>query len=101
MPTKRSNALPVQCKAIAATGERCKAKPHKKGLCFFHSDPARAAELGRKGGLGNRHVYENNVKEIPAPQTALRCTQKAFRDHVEVQRMLEGRSRRESVGIRQ
>ena len=70
MPDKRSKALPVQCKAIAASGERCKAKPHKKGLCFFHSDPARAAELGRKGGLGNRHVYENDVKEIPAPQTA-------------------------------
>ena len=47
MPCKRSKASPVQCEAIAANGQRCKAKPHKDGLCFFHSDPQRAAELGR------------------------------------------------------
>src|SRR5215831_9166142 len=58
MPDKRSQALPVQCKATAASGERCKAKPHKNGLCFFHSDPARAAEceepLGRGDGSNSR-----------------------------------------------
>ena len=70
MPIKRSRAMPVQCKATTVSGERRRAKPHKKGLCFFHSDPARAAELGRKGGLRNRHVYESDDTEIASPQTA-------------------------------
>src|SRR5271157_276372 len=50
MPLKRSKPLPAQCKATTPSGEPCRAKPHKEGLCFFHSDPKKAAELGRKGG---------------------------------------------------
>jgi general stress protein YciG len=51
MPPKRSKPGLADCKAMTASGHRCKAKPHKDGLCFFHSDPQRAAELGRKGGV--------------------------------------------------
>jgi general stress protein YciG len=70
MPLKRSKPLPAQCKATTSSGEPCKAKPHKEGLCFFHSDPKKAAELGRKGGR-HRAVYSpDGLKEFAAPRSA-------------------------------
>ena len=65
---KHSSDTPAQCKAVKVSGERCKARPYRDGLCFFHFDPSRAAVLGRKGGARNRHVYES--KEVAPPQTA-------------------------------
>src|SRR5208283_3799387 len=62
MPLKRSKPTLAQCKATTSSGDRCKAKPHKDGLCFFHSDPKKAAELGRKGGRRNRHAYETPLQ---------------------------------------
>ena len=70
MPLKRSKPLPVQCKATTSSGDRCRAKPHKNGLCFFHSDPEKAAELGRKGGRRNRHTYQTPLQLISAPESA-------------------------------
>ena len=70
MPFKRSKPILVQCKATMSSGERCKAKPHKDGLCFFHSDPKKAAELGRKGGRRNRHTYETPLQHVSAPESA-------------------------------
>jgi general stress protein YciG len=70
MPPKRSKPLPAQCKATTPSGEPCRAKPHKEGLCFFHSDPKKAAELGRKGGR-HRAVYSpDGLKEFAAPRSA-------------------------------
>jgi len=60
----------VQCKATTSSGNRCKAKPHKDGLCFFHSDPKKAAELGRKGGRRNRHTYEATPERVAVPESA-------------------------------
>jgi hypothetical protein len=60
-------------------GKRCSAKT-KRGLpcraavvqgtrfCAIHGNPARAAELGRMGGLKNRH-YVDNEEVIIAPPT--------------------------------
>lgn len=70
MPLKRSKPTLVQCKATTSSGDRCKAKPHKNGLCFFHSDPKKAAELGRKGGRRNRHTYETPPQEVAVPESA-------------------------------
>jgi len=70
MPLKRSETTLVQCKATTSSGGRCKAKPHKDGLCFFHSDPKKAAELGRKGGSRNRHTYETPLQPVAAPESA-------------------------------
>src|SRR5271157_4208091 len=70
MPLKPSKPTPAQCKATTSSGVRCKAKPHKDGLCFFHSDPRKAAELGRKGGRRNRKVYEADNAEVEAPKNA-------------------------------
>jgi general stress protein YciG len=60
----------AQCKATTSSGGRCKAKPHKHGLCFFHSDPKKAAELGRKGGRRNRHLYEAPLQHVAPPESA-------------------------------
>ena len=60
----------VQCKATTSSGDRCKAKPHKDGLCFFHSDPQKAAELGQKGGRRNRHTYETPLPHVTVPESA-------------------------------
>ncbi len=70
MPLKRSKPMPVQCKATTSSGGRCKAKPHKNGLCFFQSDPKRAAELGRKGGRRNRHTYDAPLQPVAVPESA-------------------------------
>ena len=68
MPLKHSKPTLAQCKATSASGDRCKAKPHRDDLCFFHSDPKKAAELGRKGGRANRHNYETQQEVVP-PET--------------------------------
>lgn len=70
MPVEPSKGTPAQCKAITASGQRCKAKPHKDGLCFFHSDPQRAAELGRKGGRRRAVHHRDDLAEVAAPKTA-------------------------------
>ena len=70
MPLKRSKQPLPQCKATASSGKPCKAKPHKDGLCFFHSDPKRAAELGRKGGRRTLRRTMEGLDDIPAPRTA-------------------------------
>jgi len=64
MPLNRSKPTPAQCKATTSSGARCKAKPHKDGLCFFHSDPKKAAELGRKGGRHNRQEPPGEGSEV-------------------------------------
>jgi general stress protein YciG len=70
MALKRSKPASAQCKAMTASGEQCKAKPHKDGLCFFHSDPRRAAELGRKGGRRRAAFRADDPKELAPPKTA-------------------------------
>src|SRR5208283_492976 len=70
MSLNRSKPILAQCKATTSSGARCKAKPHKNGLCFFHSDPKKAAELGRKGGRRNRHPYETPLQPVAAPESA-------------------------------
>ena len=69
MQLKRSKPTLAQCKATTPSGERCKAKPHKDNLCFFHSEPKKAAELGRKGGKANRHTFVTPSQEIVPPES--------------------------------
>jgi hypothetical protein len=59
------------CRAKTKAGKPCKASPVKKGLCAFHADPKRAAELGRIGGSKNRlHVSGSEPGPVRPPQTA-------------------------------
>ena len=72
MPLQRPKPLVAQCKATTSSGKPCKAKPHKEGLCFFHSDPKKAAELGRKGGLRKRRTEteEQSLQPVAVPESA-------------------------------
>ena len=51
----------ARCKANTKAGKPCSAAPTSGGLCFFHSNPAKASELGRIGGLKNRQLPANNT----------------------------------------
>ena len=71
MPTKQQEATSGRCKAMTKAGGSCSAPAIRgENFCYLHSDPGRAAQLGRMGGMGNRHVYENDGKEVSPPQTA-------------------------------
>jgi hypothetical protein len=69
MSLKPSQTTPVHCQAATASGQPCKAKPRQDGFCFFHGDPLRAAELGRKGGRRKALKLED-LQEFAAPKTA-------------------------------
>jgi hypothetical protein len=47
------------CRAKTKNGEPCQAAATEGGLCFFHSNPKKASELGQIGGRKNRrHTVE-------------------------------------------
>jgi hypothetical protein len=71
MPIEQQSTAVGKCQATTKAGRSC-AAPAVRGsaLCALHSDPERAAQLGRKGGAKNRRVYEANEREVSAPQTA-------------------------------
>ena len=59
------------CKAKTKAGNPCKAIPFASGLCAFHADPRRAAQLGRMGGQKNRRLIADSASDaISAPRTA-------------------------------
>jgi general stress protein YciG len=71
MPLKRQLTANGKCQAKTKAGRPCAAPAVRGGIfCALHSDPERAAQLGRKGGTKNRRVYEANEREISAPRTA-------------------------------
>ena len=72
MPLKRQETASGRCQATTKAGGQCAAPAVRGGtLCALHSDPERAAELGRKGGAGNRKLYQAEDRpKIPAPRNA-------------------------------
>jgi len=42
-----------RCSALTKKGKPCRAAATEGGLCFFHANPKKAAELGRIGGRKN------------------------------------------------
>jgi len=59
------------CRAKTKAGKACKAVAVNHGLCAFHADPNRAAQLGRLGGRKNRRYgLRSDASSVPAPQTA-------------------------------
>jgi Family of unknown function (DUF5763) len=59
-----------QCKALAKDGNPCRAAATEGGLCFFHSNPNKASELGRIGGRKNRHAPVVTLDSLPNLLTA-------------------------------
>lgn len=47
--------LKARCRAKTKAGKPCAAPATGSGFCNLHSHPGRASELGRRGGLRNRH----------------------------------------------
>ncbi len=72
-----SNRKDHLCKAKTKKGKQCRAAATAGGLCFFHANPNKASELGRKGGKGNRHARGGSVDPLPRLENA-----KAVRDAV-------------------
>jgi hypothetical protein len=44
------NKSSIRCQALTKHGKPCRAAATEGGLCFFHANPNKAAELGRIGG---------------------------------------------------
>jgi hypothetical protein len=53
------------CRGLTNAGKPCRAAATAGGLCFFHANPNKASELGRKGGRSNRHSAAENVDPLP------------------------------------
>jgi hypothetical protein len=69
-----------RCKGTTRRGRPCRAAATEGGLCFFHSNPDKAAELGRIGGTKNRYTFVagdrpplaiESVKEVQTTLTRL------------------------------
>jgi hypothetical protein len=62
MPSKNQDH---RCKAKKKNGECCGAAAGEGGLCFFHANPNKAAELGRIGGK-SKHDRVGTTDRLPA-----------------------------------
>jgi hypothetical protein len=40
------------------------------GLCYFHANPDKAAELGGNGGRRRKHMYEQATEDVAPPESA-------------------------------
>lgn len=59
------------CKGIAKSGKPCRAAATAGGLCFFHANPNKAAELGRLGGRSKNQVVIEGLDPLPALDNAV------------------------------
>jgi hypothetical protein len=61
----------MQCEHKKRDGERCGARALTgKNSCALHAEPARAAELGSKGGRRRSMYRPSDLREFTAPKTA-------------------------------
>jgi len=60
-----------RCKGKTNQGKRCRAAATEGGLCYFHANPNKAAELGRIGGRKNRRVPADAADSLPALDNAV------------------------------
>lgn len=60
------NTKITYCSATTKQGKPCRAAATSNGYCFFHANPEKAAELGRRGGQKNRHVIDSNPTPFPS-----------------------------------
>jgi len=60
-----------RCNATTKNGKACRAAATEGGLCYFHANPNKAAELGRIGGRKNGRVRDEHAVPLPTLDTAL------------------------------
>ena len=63
--------LDSRCKDRAKTGKPCRAAATAGGLCFFHSSPNKASELGRIGGRSKHHPAAESADPLPKLDNAI------------------------------
>jgi general stress protein YciG len=61
----------IHCKARTKAGKPCGAAATAGGLCFFHANPNKASELGRKGGRSKRHTAAESSDPLPPLDNAI------------------------------
>jgi hypothetical protein len=59
------------CKAKTKSGKSCRAAATAGGLCFFHANPTKAAELGRIGGRSKRSSISESAEPLPRLESAM------------------------------
>ena len=67
-----SKPLGKQCNGLTKRGTPCTALAMEGGLCYFHANPDKAAELGRIGGRRKKRVIDSDTDDQPIeiPQSA-------------------------------
>jgi len=55
----------LRCQGQTKAGKPCRAAATSGGLCYFHANPNKAAELGRIGG--------RNKDSSGGPRSTIRC----------------------------
>jgi hypothetical protein len=67
----RTEGVTMQCQQKKRDGSDCRARAVAgQSLCALHSEPGRAAELGRKGGHRRAIYAPGRLKEFTAPRDA-------------------------------
>ena len=66
-----ANEKARRCKGKNKSGKPCGAAATAGGLCFFHANPDKASELGRKGGRQKRHAAGDGGEPLPTLDNAL------------------------------
>lgn len=72
-----------RCKALTKDGKPCKAAATEGGLCYFHANPAKAVELGQRGGRKNRQPpvsYEMTMPPLKDASSVLELVWQAIAD---------------------
>ncbi len=60
-----------RCKVLTRAGKPCRAAATAGGLCYFHANPNKASELGRKGGKSKRPAVGENFDPLPRLDKAI------------------------------
>src|SRR5262249_9581064 len=63
-------AAKKRCQGVTKNGAACTAWAMEGGLCYFHANPDKAAQLGRNGGRRRQHSYEQSMEHIAVPESA-------------------------------
>jgi hypothetical protein len=63
-------AAKKRCKGVTKNGAACTAWAMEGGLCYFHANPDKAAELGRNGGRHRKQTYEQSSEPVAPPESA-------------------------------
>src|SRR5215831_419473 len=64
-----SKAAKKRCQGTKKNGAACTAWAMEGGLCYFHANPDKAAELGRNGGRHRKHTYEQSSERVAPPES--------------------------------